>query len=65
MKEPYVEVIARRDGHELCADNREVIREAFNSGMYRLGIEPRKQAIRVPTWSWLTEGNTRGVGSER
>ena len=42
MKEPYVEGIANHNGHESCADNREVIREAFDSGMYRLGIEPRK-----------------------
>jgi len=42
MKEPYVEGLANHDGHESCADNREIIREAFDSGMYRLGIEPRK-----------------------
>lgn len=42
MKEPYVEVLAKHNGHESCADNREVVREAFDSGMYRLGIEPRK-----------------------
>jgi hypothetical protein len=43
MKEPYVEEIANHNGHESCADNREVIREALDSGMCRLGIEPRKQ----------------------
>ena len=42
MKEPYVEDLANHNGHESCADNREVIREALDSGMYRLGIEPRK-----------------------
>ena len=42
MKESYVEGVANHDGHESCADSREVIREAFDSGMYRLGIEPRK-----------------------
>jgi hypothetical protein len=42
MKELYVEVLAKHNGHESCADNREVVREALDSGMYRLGIEPRK-----------------------
>ena len=42
MRELYVEDLANHDGHESCADNREVVREAFDSGMYRLGIEPRK-----------------------
>jgi len=43
MKEPYVEGIANRNGHESCAGSREVTREALDSGMYRLGIEPRKR----------------------
>ncbi len=43
MKEPYVEGIANRNGHESCAGSREATREALDSGMYRLGIEPRKQ----------------------
>jgi hypothetical protein len=51
MKEPYVEEIANHNGHESCADDQEIIREALDSGMYGLGIEPRKQLIRVPTWS--------------
>jgi hypothetical protein len=44
MKEPYVEGLANYNGHESCADNRKIIREALDSGMFRLGIEPRKQA---------------------
>ncbi|NGX27401.1 MAG: hypothetical protein K940chlam6_01337, partial [Chlamydiae bacterium] len=28
MKEPYVEVLAKHSGHESCAGNREVAREA-------------------------------------
>ncbi len=43
MKEPYVEGIASRNGHESCAGSHEVTREALDSGMYRLGIEPRKR----------------------
>ncbi len=43
MKELYVEELANHNGHESCADNREVVREAFDSGIYRLGIEPRKE----------------------
>ena len=35
MKEPHVEGVADHSGHESCADNREVIREALDSGMYR------------------------------
>ena len=42
MKELYVEDLANHTGHESCADKRKVIREAFDSGIYRLGIEPRK-----------------------
>ena len=51
MKELYVEVVAKHNGHESCADDQEIIREAFDSGIYRLGIEPRKALNRVPTWS--------------
>ena len=42
MKEPYVEGLANHSGHESCAGIREDTREAFDSGMCRLGIEPRK-----------------------
>ena len=42
MKEPYTEDLANHSGHESCADNRKGVREAFDSGMYRLGMEPRK-----------------------
>jgi hypothetical protein len=42
MKEPYVEGLANHNGHESCAGNREVTREALDSGMCRVGIEPRK-----------------------
>ena len=45
MKEPYVEGIANHNGHESCAGSQEAIREAFDSGMYRLGIEPRKDSL--------------------
>ena len=45
MKESYVEVLAKHNGHESCAGNREVAREAFDSGMYRLGVEPRKDSL--------------------
>lgn len=45
MKELYVEVLAKHDGHESCADDQEIIREAFDSGIYRLGIEPRKDNL--------------------
>jgi len=65
MKEPYTEDLANHSGHESCADNREVIREALDSGMYRLGIEPRKPEIRVPTWSKVLEGNTVGIVNAR
>lgn len=61
MKELYVEEIANHNGHESCADNREVIREAFDSGIYRLGIEPRKAYIRVPTSFRRTEGNISNI----
>ena len=65
MKEPYVEGIANHNGHESCADDREVVREALESGMYRLGIEPRKQLIRVPTRSWHAEGYTEDINNAR
>ena len=42
MKEPYVEGIANHNGHESCADDQEVVREALDSGMHRVSIEPRK-----------------------
>lgn len=45
MKEPYVEVSAKHNGHESCAGIQEATREAFDSGMYRLGIEPRKDSL--------------------
>jgi hypothetical protein len=61
MKDLYVEDLANYNGHESCADDREVIREAFDSGIYRLGIEPRKSCIRVPTTFWSTEGNIRNI----
>ncbi len=38
MKEPYIEGIADHNGHESCAGSRKITREAFDSGMYRLGI---------------------------
>lgn len=58
MKELYAEGLANHSGHESCADDREVVREALDSGMHRLGIEPRKIAIRVPTLYRSWEGNT-------
>ena len=61
MKEPYVEDIANHNGHESCADDREVVREALDSGIYRLGIEPRKACIRVPTLFRQMEGNIRNI----
>jgi hypothetical protein len=61
MKELYVEVLAKHSGHESCADNREVVREAFDSGICRLGIEPRKDTIRVLMTFWSMEGNIRNI----
>lgn len=46
MKESYTEGIANHSDHESCANIREDVREAFDSGMYRIGIEPRKQIVR-------------------
>jgi hypothetical protein len=63
MKELYVEVLAKHNGHESCADDREVVREAFDSGMYRLGIEPRKALIRVSTLFRQMEDNTRNIAT--
>lgn len=58
MKEPYAEGLATHSGHESCAGGREATREALDSGMYRLGIEPRKTSkIRVPTQFRHAEGN--------
>ena len=45
MKEPHVEGLADHNGHESCAGSRKVMREALDSGMYRLGIEPRKDNL--------------------
>ncbi len=42
MKEPYAEDLANHSDHESCAEDRKVLREALDSGIYRLGIEPRK-----------------------
>lgn len=42
MREPYVEDVADHNGHESCADSFKAIREALDSGLRRLGIEPRK-----------------------
>ena len=61
MKELYVEVLAKHNGHESCADNREVVREAFDSGICRLGIEPRKVTIRVPMTFRSMEGNISNI----
>lgn len=44
MKEPYVEGLANHNDHESCADNRKIIREALDSGMYRLGYRASKNA---------------------
>lgn len=50
MKESYTEGVAIHGDHESCADSREAVREAFDSGMCRIGIEPRKEGwIRVST----------------
>src|ERR1700722_7116442 len=62
MKESYGEGVANHIGHESCADNHEIIREAFDSGMYRLGIEPRKFYIRVLTPYLGVESNIENVG---
>lgn len=61
MKELHIEDLANHSGHESCADNRKIVREAFDSGIYRLGIEPRKACIRVPTSFRRTEGNIRNI----
>jgi hypothetical protein len=61
MKELYVEVLAKHNGHESCADDREIMREALDSGIYRLGIEPRKDVIGVPTLFRQMEGNIRNI----
>lgn len=61
MKELYVEVLAKHNGHESCADDQEIVREAFDSGIHRLGIEPRKAAIRAPTLFRQMEGNIRNI----
>jgi len=61
MKVLYVEVLAKHNDHESCADDREVIREALDSGMYRLDIEPRKGVIRVSTLFRHMEDNTRNI----
>lgn len=61
MKVLHVEVLAKHNGHESCADDREVIREALDSGVYRLGIEPRKALIRVSTLFRHTEDNTGNI----
>lgn len=61
MKELYVEELANHSGHESCADNREDMREALDSGIYRLGIEPRKALIRASTSFRRTEDNTRSI----
>ena len=61
MKELHIEDLANHNGHESCADNREVMREAFDSGICRLGIEPRKACIRVPTLFRQMEGNIRNI----
>ena len=42
MKEPYVEGVANHSGHESCVGGRETAHEALDSGMCRVGIEPRK-----------------------
>lgn len=45
MKESHTEGVANHGDHESCANIREGGREAFDSGMYRIGIEPRKQIV--------------------
>ena len=42
MREPYAEGLANYSGYESCADNRKVVREAFDNSVHRLSIEPRK-----------------------
>lgn len=56
MKELYVEEIANHNGHESCADDREVVREAFDSGIYRLGIEKKlEQQQQQHNWTNLND----------
>lgn len=45
MKESHAEGLTHHGDHESCAGSRKETREALDSGIRRLGIEPRKLII--------------------
>ena len=53
MKESYMKGVANHPGLESCGDDREVVIEAFDRGICRLGIELRNGPI--------TRGEADGV----
>jgi hypothetical protein len=76
MQESYREGLANRSGPEPCEGSRKVALEALDRGIRRLGIELRKDLVRVANGVGVPEGNTaahasasaqwtRGVGDPR
>ena len=76
MRESYREGLANHSGPEPCGGGREVALEALDRGICRLGIELRKDLVRVANGVGSPEGNTtayvtasaqraRGVGGPR
>lgn len=61
MKELYVEELAIHNGHESCADDREVVREALDSGYIGWVLSLENAYIRVPTTFRRAEGNIRSI----
>ena len=58
MRESYREGLAVHSGPEPCGGGRKVALEALDRGICRLGIELRKDLVRVANGVGSPEGNT-------
>src|SRR5687767_1389664 len=65
MKEPYGEGVATHSGPESCGGPRKRAAEALTGVRAGRVFSPEKPSIRVPTPSFVAEGNTRGAAIAR
>jgi hypothetical protein len=61
MKELYVEGLANHGGHESCAGDRKVMREALTVVCTGWVLSPENRYTRVPTLINYAEGNTDDI----
>jgi hypothetical protein len=61
----YTEGVANYGVPESCVHHSNVVREAFDRGVCRRGIEPRKLGFRVPTLLPCAEGNIVDIDMAR